>query len=122
MKIGMIFLMTMVASFLASAATIEKGYFNSVTSKVELTVSYVGGCSEHSFALESGLACAESFPVQCGLKLIHTTNTPDYCEAYITEEIVLDLPGEMLTDSYYERAYITIFGDGNSTFSFQLPH
>ena len=104
------------------AAVINEGSFNSETQKVELSVSYGGGCSTHSFELELASGCAESFPVQCYLDLVHTTDKPDICEAYITQNIELSLPSEMLTDSYFQRAFITIIGAGESRYRFQLPN
>ena len=114
------FLMSLLSLFAtaASATTINSGSFNSVTNKVELNVSYGGGCSEHYFELKLNSACKETDPVQCELRLSHTVDEPDYCEGYITEELVLELPEPMLTDSYFERAFVRIL---NSDVSFQLP-
>ena len=102
------------------AGVINSGSYNAETQKVELSVSYGGGCSKHSFALELASGCLESFPVQCSLNLIHTTDKPDMCEAIITQKVELSLPSFMLTDSYFERAFVTIIGAGESRFSFQL--
>ncbi len=105
---------------MASAAEINGGVFNPVTKKVELNVSYGGGCSEHSFELEPINGCLESFPVQCTLSLLHTTDKPDFCEAFITRDLELDLPAEFFSDAYYTGAYLTIMGAGQTSFSFQL--
>jgi hypothetical protein len=117
MKTVFIFCLGLMAS-ISQAAEIQSGRFNSVTNKVELTVSYGGGCSEHTFKLQLSGGCAESYPVQCSLNLVHTTDKPDFCEALITEDLKLDLPAYMLTDEYFEGAYIRIL---NSNVRFQLP-
>ncbi len=117
---GLVFSLMVVGS-VANAASINSGQYNSETQKVELSVSYGGGCSEHYFELKLMGGCLESFPVQCGLELVHTTDKPDMCEAYITRNLELDLPEVMLTDSYFERAFITIRGAGETSVSFQLP-
>ncbi len=103
------------------AAQINSGSFNSETKKVELSVSYGGGCSTHSFELKLASGCMESYPVQCSLLLVHTTDKPDMCEAYITKNLELDLPANMLNDNYFERAFLTITGAGQTRVSFQLP-
>lgn len=103
------------------AAQINSGLFNTETQKVELNVSYGGGCAEHFFKLKFTRGCKESFPVQCDLDLEHTTDKVDTCEAFITKNLVLDLPQGMLTDDYFERALITIFGHGDTKTSFRLP-
>jgi hypothetical protein len=110
------------ASSLCFGAVINYGNYNVETQKVELNVSYGGGCAEHYFELTFVNGCRESFPVQCDLNLNHTTSEPDICEAYITQNLELDLPEFMLTDSYFERAFITIYGAGDSEVSFQLPN
>jgi hypothetical protein len=118
--LGLVFSFMLVGS-IANAASINSGQYNSETQKVELSVSYGGGCSEHYFELQLVSGCRESFPVQCDLELVHTTDEPDMCEAYITQDLELDLPEVMLTDSYFERAFITIKGAGDTSVSFQLP-
>ncbi len=117
MKTVFIFCLSLIAS-ISQAAEIQSGRFNSVTNKVELTVNYGGGCSEHTFELQLAGGCAESYPVQCSLNLVHTTDKPDFCEAMIIKDLQLDLPGSMLTDKYFEGAYIRIL---NSNVTFQLP-
>jgi hypothetical protein len=114
-----LFVLFVFGSF-ANAAQINSGKYNSATQKVELNVSYGGGCSEHFFKLELVGGCRESYPVQCDLQLDHTTDEPDLCEAYITEDIQLDIPEEMLNDQYYQNAIITIRGGGDTVLGFQL--
>lgn len=104
------------------AAQINSGTFNAETQKVELNVSYGGGCFDHTFELELAGGCRESFPVQCDLNLVDTTGKVDMCEAFITENLVLDLPLGMLSDSYFQNAFLTILGSGNTAASFQLPN
>ncbi len=121
MKSLFTFFTVVILSTFANAAEINSGKYNSTTKKVELNVSYGGGCSKHFFALELNGGCAESYPVQCYVNLVHTTDTPDICEAYITEDLQLDLPAEMLSDSYFTNAFITVTGAGQTYINFQLP-
>ena len=55
------------------------------------------------------------------LNLVHSTDKPDLCEAWLTQDLELDLPDGMLTKDYYERAFLAVFGDGDTSVSFQLP-
>jgi len=110
------------AGSVSFAAQINSGSFNARTQKVELNVTYGGGCSEHSFKLELINGCRESFPVQCDLNLVHTADKPDFCEALISKNLELDLPNGMLNDSYFERAFLSIFSYGELGVIFQLPN
>ena len=104
------------------AAQIISGQFNVKTQKVELNVSYSGGGSQHSFKLElADYGCRESTPVQCDLNLVHFTSQdrPDTDLGFITQDLELDLPDEVLEG--YFRAFLTILGDDDTSVSFQLP-
>lgn len=119
-KIILSFLTLGVGSF-SYALGINSGQFNTETQKVELNVSYGGGCSQHSFEFGPFGGCLESYPVQCDLNLVHSTDKPDFCKAIITQDLELDLPDGMLTKDYYKGAFLTVFGDGDTSVSFELP-
>lgn len=103
-----------------AAAVINWGAYNPQTQEVKLSLSYGGGCEEHNFKLELAGGCFETFPVQCGLELVRTSGHFDMCEAIITREYDLSLPEYLFTDEYFERAFLTVRGANESSFSFQL--
>lgn len=53
---------------------------------MSLTVTYSGGCEEHSFELVSNGAYAKSLPPQCRLRLIHDGNN-DNCRSLIETKL-----------------------------------
>lgn len=58
---------------------------------LKVLVGYSGGCEAHEFSIcWPDQSFMESNPVQVGLALFHNANN-DICEAYISEEIELDL-------------------------------
>jgi hypothetical protein len=57
---------------------------------LELTVSYGGGCGDHSFMLLADAAWMESYPVQTGVRLAHDAKG-DACEALLTRVLRFDL-------------------------------
>ena len=58
---------------------------------ITLSISYAGGCEEHSFSLYMSPATfLESYPVQANLYLRHDSNG-DACEALISEDISFNL-------------------------------
>jgi hypothetical protein len=57
---------------------------------LELTVSYGGGCRDHSFMLLADAAWMESYPVQTGVRLAHDAKG-DACEALLTRVLRFDL-------------------------------
>ena len=123
MKRIIIFFLMLGASSFSYAAEINSGQFNVETHKVELNVTYGGGCFQHSFELKlSDDGCRESFPVDCDLNLVHSTTKSDSCKALITQDLELDLPDEVLTENYYERAFLTVLGDLDTFVFFQLPY
>ena len=69
-----------------------------------------GGCFQHSFELKlSDDGCRESSDLWiCDLNLVHSTTKSDSCKALITQDLELDLPDEVLTENYYERAFLTV--------------
>jgi len=61
------------------------------TGNLELVVSYSGGCEEHFFELcWPDATFMESDPVGARLQLWHS-GAPDPCEAWIEEELTLDV-------------------------------
>ncbi len=53
---------------------------------LSLTVTYSGGCQEHTFELASNGAYAKSLPPQCRLRLIHDGND-DNCRSLIETKL-----------------------------------
>ena len=117
MKAIIIFFLMLSAGSFSYAAQINSGRFNAKTQKVELNVSYGGGCAQHSFELQLVGGCAESMPVKCYLNLVHSTDQQDLCRKIIVQNLELNLPEGMLTENYYRRALLNIRGDGNSFLS-----
>ncbi len=99
-------LMTAAPSF---AAKIQSAKLDASGKNILLEVTYGGGCGKHEFSLRSHGGCMESNPVQCTFQLIEKTD--DYCEALISDTVVINLKEAGLTDRYYSRAYLTIAGD-----------
>ena len=58
--------------------------------KVEVTVSYPGGCTQHSFEIIWNETVTNSNPPGIDLAVIHDANG-DSCEAYITEVLTFNL-------------------------------
>jgi hypothetical protein len=76
-------------------------FYNDILS---ISVSYSGGCQDHSFELIWNEQFFESSAVQADLFLIHNNND-DVCEAYITEKLNFDI-SELINnyiDSYQNR-------------------
>lgn len=61
-----------------------------VDSVLHVTVSYSGGCREHSFELVWPEAIIMIFPPQFNVILLHDSNN-DLCEAAITETLIFEL-------------------------------
>jgi hypothetical protein len=114
-------LLSIAALVLAFATTAQAASVKSAryVDRTDSIVFYGGGCKEHTFKLEVG-ACLETFPVQCGAKLVDLTND-DFCEALITKKISISLKKAGLRDSYFSGASIGISGDDNVTFTVSLP-
>lgn len=72
-----------------------------------VTVRHGGGCGEHNYSLKMGL-CLETYPVQCSAELFD--DTEDYCEAYLTNEVVFTFRELGLNNSYFNGASLTITG------------
>ncbi len=56
---------------------------------LRLTVSYSGGCSDHSFAFVGSNMIAKSLPPIRNVRLYHFSD--DTCREYIEEELTIDL-------------------------------
>jgi hypothetical protein len=82
-----------------------------------LNVNYSGGCKTHIFKLIISTAIAKSNPPQTRMFLSHYGNS-DFCEAYISEELVFDL-------TTYKNYLLTHFGTFSSIIfhleSYDLP-
>ena len=101
--------------FNATAAEVKSAKLDSSKKNIMIDGVYGGGCKEHVFTLEVG-ACLESLPVQCTAKLVEkTVGGPDFCEALISETVVLPIKKYGLNDSYYAGGKLTITGDRGFT-------
>lgn len=65
--------------------------------KMILTVSYGGGCSEHTFQLIGSTAISKSMPPIRSIQLVHNANG-DKCKMNITKNIEIDI-----TDLAYQQ-------------------
>jgi len=87
---------------------------------LHVTVGYGGGCEAHEFSIcWPDASFLESDPVQANLTLFHNANG-DSCEAYLSEEIELDLTPLRLA---YEDSYGT--SEGTIVINFdeeQIPY
>jgi hypothetical protein len=70
--------------------------------KIFLTVSYSGGCTEHTFELYGFGYFLESFPLRANVYLSHDAHN-DMCDAIITREVMFGL-------SPLKRAYQVAYG------------
>lgn len=102
------------------AAQIQDARVNLDNMTIEIDVAYGGGCADHFFDIQVG-ACLESFPVQCTATLLHTSSKPDFCEAYLSQTVIIPMEEKGLLDSYYERARLTIIGAGDTKATVRLP-
>lgn len=93
----------------AFAVHVNDAKFNESTGKIDISVSYGGGCKQHKFKLNIG-ACLESFPVQCGATLVDLTKD-DFCEAYLHQTVSISLKEAGLNDSYFTGATLSIRGE-----------
>ncbi len=83
---------------------VDKYVLNSATiidHRLELNVSYSGGCEKHQFTLLSTGVFLESFPVQLKVDLAHNANN-DSCEAWLTDDYYFDLS---VIKMLYQAAY-----------------
>lgn len=70
---------------------------------ISITVSYSGGCKQHTFEIIWSETFSDTEPPQTGIIIIHNSNG-DACEAYITETLtfsVSDLAENLCFDSLY---------------------
>ena len=74
-----------------------------VDDRLELSISYSGGCAAHQFTLVCSSFFLESDPVQLGVSLAHNANN-DPCEAFPTETYHFDLnPIKTLYQTAYQQ-------------------
>lgn len=103
-------------SLSANAAEVISAKLDASKKNILVDVRYGGGCKKHEFSLKVGPACLESFPVQCSADLVETIEGGfDACESIRFETAVISLKKAGLTDSYFDRASLTIYGDVNQT-------
>ncbi len=83
-----------------------------VDDRLEVSVSYGGGCAEHEFTLVLAEAFRETFPLRLPVDLRHEANG-DACEAWLTTDYVFDLT---LVRTRYREGY----GSGPGSVILQL--
>lgn len=76
-----------------------------------ITVSYSGGCKQHTFEIIWGETYQKSYPPQTDFLLIHNGHD-DSCEALITETISFRI-SELTGPVDYEKVVINIVNAGN---------
>lgn len=74
-----------------------------------ITVSYVGGCGEHSFEVNGSRTIMKSSPKKRTIKLTHT-NHKDYCKSIIEKTIEVDI--KELSDIKKDGSKIFLLLDG----------
>ena len=79
--------------------------------KLSLSVSYSGGCGEHSFTLYSSNVNITIFPPVVTTWLVHDGNG-DLCEAYLTETIEFDVK-DLIAD-YSSQFFVHVVPAGSS--------
>jgi hypothetical protein len=96
-------------TFKTHAAVVHSAKLDAGGQNILVEVSYGGGCKKHDFSLDLG-GCFETFPVRCEAKLVDNT-TGDFCEAIVPATAVFPLKQYGLTDKYFSRGSLTIYGD-----------
>ena len=84
---------------------ITEGSYSKESDEIVLQLTFSGCGTEHEFALEMGDACLESYPAQCGAKLLHLSRADQACEMAITKELRLKVE-----DHPYDKYYLNISG------------
>lgn len=98
------------------AVALNSAVFNG--DKLSLSVSYSGGCGEHSFTLYSSNVNIAIFPPVVTAWLVHDGNG-DLCEAYLTESIEFD--AKDLVADFGSLFYVHVIPAG-STESIQVEY
>jgi len=74
-----------------------------------ISVSYGGGCGEHTFEMNGSMAVMKSMPPQRAIKLTHT-NHEDYCKAIVRKTVEVDITA--LADAPRKGSKIILLLDG----------
>lgn len=72
--------------------------------KLIVSVGYAGGCEAHSFEVQGKVRPEYIYPPNADLTIIHRSNG-DNCEAYVTEDIEIDLDDLLGSDSVNLRIF-----------------
>lgn len=85
-----------------------------VDHKLEVTVSYAGGCKEHEFTIDWPEVITAVYPPDFSVTLYHDSNN-DLCEAYLTEVVVFDIneSGLNLSDDEIRNMKITVINSSD---------
>ena len=74
-----------------------------IEDRLELSISYSGGCAKHEFTLVCSSTFEDSSPAQLRVSLAHNANN-DPCEAFPTDEYHFDLnPIKVLYQTTYQQ-------------------
>ncbi|GGK49797.1 MULTISPECIES: hypothetical protein [Flavobacteriaceae] len=85
-----------------------------IDDNLEVSISYGGGCKQHSFeVIWDGVVYTDP-PCQMNLFIIHNANN-DECEALITETISINLKNLIGENAYKDSCAYNIFTSYNST-------
>ncbi|UMB61255.1 hypothetical protein MHL31_03400 [Lutibacter sp. A80] len=87
---------------------------NRIDDIIEVSISYSGGCKQHSFeVIWDGIVYTDP-PCFMNLLIIHNANN-DNCEALITETISINLKDLIGENNYKDNCTYNIFIGNNST-------
>ncbi len=98
---------------ISDAFLIDSAYI--VGDWLTLRVNYSGGCNQHSFAAYWSNAWNYSEPPQTHILITHNANQ-DYCEAWITQELSINL--SWLMNGNIENPMILIIQNGSNNQDF----
>ena len=97
---------TVVIADAAEAWGVDEYVLNSaviIDDRLELSISYSGGCAKHEFTLVCSSTFEDSSPAQLKVSLTHNANN-DPCEAFPTDEYHFDLnPIKVLYQTAYQQ-------------------
>ena len=97
---------TVVIADAAEAWGVDEYVLNSAVitdDRLELSISYSGGCKNHEFTLVCSSTFEDSSPAQLRVSLAHNANN-DPCEAFPTDEYHFDLnPIKVLYQTTYQQ-------------------
>ena len=93
------------------SVTVAEPKFLSEKCKLELALSYGGGCGDHKFKLIYPKQCVEGEPQKCPLEVVHFSD--DQCEAYISDQkrrfkVMADKPTEYEIENKHNTVSVLV--------------